>query len=570
MEAALSAPAATGQRSLDEAVERLAEGAPSWAAAPLGARIALLRSIQSGLWRAAPRMAEAACRAKGLDPAGPAAAEEWLGGPYTCLRFVRQLLESLAAIARSGTTPVGRLSRSRDGRLVEEVFPAGGLDRLVYMGIRGEIRYPEGVDEPGMREARARFHRTPDHRGRICLVLGAGNVNSIPVADALAKLFNEGKVCVLKVNPVNAYVGPFLEEAFREAIDRKWLQVVYGGAAEGAYLAQHPSVDEVHITGSDRTHDAIVWGPPGPDRASRMARGEPLLRKEITSELGSVTPVLVMPGPWSPRQLALQAEGIAGAVVNNGSFNCIAAKMLVLPRGWKQRQAFLDLLWEKLSLAPPRHAWYPGAHDRYRALTGGREGLRTGATAEGAIPWTLLPGLDSSSEAEPAFHTEPFCALLSETAVGSEDPLEYLAAAVEFANRRLWGTLSAMLLAPPAYLADPVVGEAVDGAVAALRYGSVCVNVWSAFAYLAGTLPWGAHPGSTLRDIQSGRGFVHDTRMVGPIEKAVVWAPAAPLAKLPHFPSHRNALPLARRLTSLEATGSWLELPGVLGAGLRG
>lgn len=570
MEAALSAPAPTGRRSLDEAIERLAEGAASWAAAPLSARIALLRSIQSGLWRAAAPMAEAACRAKGLDPAGPAAAEEWLGGPYTSLRFVRQLLESLAAIARTGTTPVGRLSRSPGGRLVEEAFPAGALDRLVYLGIRGEIRYPEGVDEPAMRLARARFHRVPDHRGRICLVLGAGNVNSIPVADVLAKLFNEGKVCVLKCNPVNAYLGPFLEEAFREAIDRGWLRVVYGGSEEGAYLAQHASVDEVHVTGSDRTHDAIVWGPPGPERASRMARGEPLLRKEITSELGNVTPVLVMPGPWSRRQLALQAEGVAGAVVNNGSFNCIAAKMLVLPRGWKQRQAFLELLWEKLSLVPPRRAWYPGAQDRYRALTSGREELRAGPAAEGDIPWTLLPGLDPTDEAEPAFRTEPFCALLSETSVGTEDPQEYLEAAVDFANQRLWGTLSASLLVPPAYLADPVVGEAVERAVARLRYGSVCVNVWSAFAYLAGTLPWGAYPGSTLRDIQSGRGFVHDTRMVGPIEKVVVWAPAAPLAKLPHFPSHRTALPLARRLTALEATGSWLEVPAVLGAGLRG
>ena len=76
------------------------------------------------------------------------------------------------------------------------------------------------------------------------------------------------------------------------------------------------------------------------------------------------------------------------------------------------------------------------------------EGTRTLAEAEGAIPWTLLSGLDPADTGEPAFRTEPFCALISETAVGSEDPLEYLAAAVAFANQRLWGTLSATLLAP--------------------------------------------------------------------------------------------------------------------------
>lgn len=570
MEAAIPIPASTGQHALDEAVARLREGARTWAGAPLGSRVALARSIQAGLWRGAEGAVRAACRAKGLDPEGPAAAEEWLGGPYVELRFVRQLLESLEAIAATGTTPVGRLSTSPDGRLTEEAFPSGGLDRLVYMGVRGEIRYPEGVDERAMREARARFHRAPEHGGRVCLVLGAGNVNSIPVADVLTKLFNEGTVCVLKCNPVNAYLGPFIEEAFREAIDRGCLRVVYGGAEEGGYLAHHPGVDEVHITGSDRSHDAIVWGPPGPDRTARVARGEPLLRKTITSELGNVTPILVVPGPWSPRQLASQAEGVAGAVVNNGSFNCIAGKMLVLPRGWRHRQRFLDLVMEKMSLSPPRRAWYPGAFDRYRALTGGREGLRTAAAAEGAIPWTLLPGLDAADAAEPAFRTEPFCALLSETSVGSEDPVEFLAAAVDFANRRLWGTLSAMLLVPPALQSDPTVGEAMEAAIAGLHYGSVCVNVWSAFAYLAGTLPWGAYPGSPLHDIRSGRGFVHDTRMVGAIEKVVVRAPAVPLVKQPHFPSHRAPLALARKLTALEATGSWLELPGVLAAGMRG
>ena len=35
--------------------------------------------------------------------------------------------------------------------------------------------------------------------------------------DVLTKMFNEGKVCILKMNPVNAYLGPFLEEAFADA-----------------------------------------------------------------------------------------------------------------------------------------------------------------------------------------------------------------------------------------------------------------------------------------------------------------------------------------------------------------
>jgi aldehyde dehydrogenase (NAD(P)+) len=569
MSAVAGATVTTDRRRLDEAVARVREGARSWARAPVHSRVALARSLQAGLTRVAERSVLAALEAKGLSPDEPAAGEEWMSGPFVALAFVRQLIESLEAIGRTGTTPVGPLSRTAEGRLVERLFPSGAIDRMVFLGLAGEARYEEGVDEAAMREARALFHREPDHDGAVCLVLGAGNVNSIPVADVLTKLFNEGKTCVLKCNPVNAYVGPFVEEAFREAIDRGWLEVVYGGAAEGAYLAHHPGVDEIHVTGSDRTHDAIVWGPPGPERVARQARGEPLLRKEISSELGNVTPVLVVPGPWTEAELAAQAENVAGMVTHNASFNCIAGKMLVLPRGWAARDRFLDLVLEKLGLARARRAWYPGALDRYRNLTADRTGLRTaGGGGDGTLPWTLVPGLDASDPAERAFQTEPFCALLSETQVGSTDPAEYLDQAVRFANQRLWGTLAAALLVHPRTARSH--GREVERAVHDLRYGTVAVNVWPGFAYAAGTLPWGAFPGATLADIQSGRGFVHNTRMLGRVEKAVLRAPASPLVKLPYLPSHRTAHLLGRRLTALKARGGWTELAGVVALGLRG
>src|SRR5512133_4066820 len=103
-----------------------------------------------------------------------------------------------------------------------------------------------------------------------------------------------------------------------------------------------------------------------------MARGEPLLRKEITSELGNVTPVIVVPGPWSDRELAYQADSVAGMLVHNASFNCVAGKVLVTPRGWALRDRFLELVRGFLTRSPARRAWYPGAEDRWRQLTDGR------------------------------------------------------------------------------------------------------------------------------------------------------------------------------------------------------
>jgi hypothetical protein len=159
--------------------------------------------------------------------------------------------------------------------------------------------------------------------------------------------------------------------------------------------------------------------------------------------------------------------------------------------------------------------------------------------------------------------------VLGETAVGSEDPVEFLSAATRFANERLWGTLAATIIVhPDSERGAP--GEALAAAIRALRYGTVCVNVWPGFGFAAGTTPWGAYPGATVRDIQSGRGFVHNTRMLEHVEKTVLRAPLRPLGKLPYVPSHRTAHRLGRALVALEASGSPLRLPPALAAAIMG
>jgi len=559
--------------ALEAAVTRVREAAPAWAGASLRERADLARAIHAGVARTAEQAVRLACAAKGIPWETPQAGEEWLSGPYVTLRMLRQLVRSLVLIERNGNPPVGPLGETADGRLTVGVFPASTQDRLLFMGVRADVHLEAGMDEAALHERRARFHKAPDHQGKVCLVLGAGNVNAIPPTDVLGKLFVEGKACVLKLNPVNAYLAPVLEEGFRPAIDRGVLAIVQGGGEEGAFLCSHPAIDEIHITGSDKTHDLIVWGPPGPERAARMARRQPLLDKEITSELGCVSPVLVVPGPWDDRRLAFQAESVAGMVTHNASFNCNAAKLLVTPRGWRHRQRFLDLVFAAMEQAPARQAWYPGAADRYRALTEGRPVVRRAGGAAsleaGLLPWTLVPGLDATSP-DPAFTTEPFCSLLSETSVGSEDPVEFLDAATRFANERVWGTLSCGVVAHPATLSDPTTRAAVERSIRDLRYGSVNLDVWAGYAFAFGTTPWGAYPGAPLDDVQSGRGFVHNTLMLEGIEKVVVRHPATVFPKPPYFPSHRTAHSLGRRLTGLEGGGGWADLPGVVGVAVRG
>ncbi len=564
------APHPTGRRQLDEMVARLRDAAPAFVRLSLENRIALARSMQAGHLRIAERSVQAACAAKGIPLGTPLEGEEWATGPWCVVRHLRLVMESLRAIQRTGNTPVGPVGRTIDGRLAVRVFPANRTDGVLFSGIRVDVHLQQGVSEEALHASRASFYKGRTHEGRTVLVLGAGNIAAIPAMDVITKLFNEGAVCLLKMSPVNAYLGPFIEEAFDAAIARNFLAVAYGGAEEGAYLAQHSGMDQIHLTGSNRTYDSIVWGPPGPEREARKARNDPVITKPVSAELGNVSPVLVVPGPYSDKELAFRAENIAGAVTCNDSFLCNAAKMLVTPKAWDKRPSLLAAIERALAGVPVRKAYYPGAEERWKRLTRGRAKVRMiGTAGRGELPWTILPGLDAADTREPAFTTEPFCSILSETEVGSDDPIEFLDRAVDFANNRLWGTLSADLVIHPKLLKDPRVAEALERAIARLRYGAVTVNSWTGLIFSLGTPPWGAHPGSTPVEIQSGNAWVHNTLMLEGVEKAVLRHPLTIVPKPATFPSHRTAHTLMRRMTYLEERASWSKVPGVVAAAMR-
>src|SRR5918997_2144869 len=274
-------PQPTTQPQLDRIVARLKDGARKFVGLSLDQRMQLARAMQEGYLRVAKASVEAACTAKGIVGGSPLEGEEWTLGPWFVVRHLRLIRESLSALKETGNAKVGKLGRTADQRLTVQVFPAGPIDKMLFQGVRVDVHLQPGVTEEEMENSRARFYKRADHEGRVVLVLGGGNVNGIPSMDVLTKMFNEGKACILKMNPVNAYLGPYIEEAFAEAIRQNFLAVVYGGAAEGAYLVHHRDVDEVHLTGSDRTFDQIVWGPAGPEREARKAQGRPLLRKTV-------------------------------------------------------------------------------------------------------------------------------------------------------------------------------------------------------------------------------------------------------------------------------------------------
>jgi aldehyde dehydrogenase (NAD(P)+) len=570
---AFAAKPPTEQRELDARLGRLKEAAQGFARLGIGQKIALLEDVQKRMHALAAEWVAAACRAKAIPFDEPLSGEEWIAGPAVTLRNIRFLIRSLREIAERGTPLIEdkRITDLSHGAISIKVTPYDGFDAALYGGITAETWLLPGVRRSELGAHQASFYKRKAPEGGVSLVLGAGNVASIPPMDVLYKMFVEGDVCMLKMNPVNEYLGPFMEKAFAALIEKGYVAVVYGGGDVGAYLSSHPAVDNIHITGSDKTHDLIVWGPPGPEREERKRRTDPILKKPITSELGNVSPVMIVPGPYTDEELASMAENVAGMIANNGSFNCNAAKMLVVPKGWQKRDTFIRLLSDVLGRVPPRKAYYPGAAQRYESLTTGHADVRKiGKGGDHVLPWTLVLGLDEKNLSEPNFRTEPFCAILSEVAISSTDPVAFLSEATSFANEQLWGTLNAMLFVHPSVEADPSGKAALASALKALRYGTVGVNVWPALGYALCSTPWGGHPSATLSDIQSGLGWVHDTVMLEDIEKCVVRGPLRPTPKLAYFPGHRSLHQLGRRLVDFEARPSWLKVPGLAVAALRG
>ncbi|HEX8806305.1 MAG TPA: aldehyde dehydrogenase family protein, partial [Candidatus Aquilonibacter sp.] len=415
----LATPAPATPSEIEHSLIELREGAKRWVALRTSAKAELLAQVRDTTYAQASRWAQAGAQAKGVAGT-PLAGEEWVSGPWALLYALNRYIRTLEDIARGGTPniPASRVHERADGQVTVDVFPDGFYDRLLLSGVRAEVWMQPGVTRENLASTMAVWYKQSSPQPRVALVLGAGNIAAISPLDVLYELIANGAVCILKMNPVNQYLGPILEDALRPLVNGGFLRFAYGGADVGRILTTHPLVDEIHITGSDRTFNAIVA-----DGAN----------KPITAELGNVSPTIVVPGPWTDADFRFQAEQIVTQKLHNDGFNCVAAQVAILPRDWDGTPKLIAEIENVMRDAPPRPAYYPGAAERMQELGGGdRSIVRVDATSD-AI----------------AFRVEAFAPLIA-LAELSGDTSTYLRDAVGFANDRLWGTLGANVVVHPA------------------------------------------------------------------------------------------------------------------------
>ncbi|TFC18741.1 hypothetical protein E3O19_04270 [Cryobacterium algoritolerans] len=155
----------------------------------------------------------------------------------------------------------------------------------------------------------------------------------------------------------------------------------------------------------------------------------------------------------------------------------------------------------------------------------------------------------------------------------------FLDAAVTLANDELVGTLGANLIAEPKVIRQ--LGTGFLESIACLRYGTIAINAWTGLGFLTATASWGAFPGATIDNVQSGIGTVHNALLIDRPERTIVRGPFRPFPrsfshgeftlfpKPPWFVQARSATMTGRRLAGFAAKPSWLKMPAIFLAAFR-
>ena len=557
-------------REIDEYLSRLQANKEKWARLSLQNKCQLLQQIGQNLAAQAAHWVAEANAARQIAPDSLWAAEEWYE-IFTVARALHGYTAALALLDQDVQPRPRKVWTRSDGQVVAQVFPADLYDYLLFNGISSEVWMQPEVTLETLPQHIGSFYRQPQPSGAVTLILGAGNVNSIAPLDALDRLFRHAQVALLKLSPVNAYLQPLLEAIFAPMIRAGFLAIITGDANIGNYLVHHPAVDEIHVTGSVETYQAIVSNQRNGDLRS------PDAPKPITAELGGVTPVIVLPGQWTAADIRFQAENIATMKLYNCGFNCISAQLLVLPEQWPQKQELVTAVQQVMQSLPPQYAYYPGVAQRLQAVQQvypeavqlGREAART-----------IIPTAAVSESSDYCRRTEFFGPMLAVMTLPGETAVSFLQNAVTLCNHSVAGTLGIDLIASPDVLKTEAA--AIDTAVAALKYGTIGLNVWCGLGYRITQNPWGAFQSPDAGDVGSGRGVVHNTLLFDSPQKTVLrgrfrpfprsWRHGDPafMPKPPWFVTHRQRLTTARRVARFALNPGYLRLPGIFAAALRG
>ena len=471
--------------------------------------------------------------------------EEWLGGPFVSILTLQYYIDYLE---NNQQLDINKYDHNKNSY---KVFPNKFIEKLTFPLLNAEIRFSKSMNFDQINEYRGFKQRIGTDSGSVTLVLGAGNVSSIPFLDTIFHLVANRSTIILKLNPVNDYLNPVFQKVFHEFIERGFISVVNGDIPTSKYLTEHRSIDSIHLTGSNYTYENIVYGRVLNEKERKLSSLSKSNKKPIFTELGNVTPIIVHPGNWSNSEIKFQARKIVTAKLNNSGFNCIAAQVVVLPKGWRSNEKLKKYIKHYLKKIGDTTSYYPNAVESLKKLQNNKNYEQINEQV------CSTPFMVSNLDSDEQFSIEEvWNSTLYFKEIEYTDYESFANNSIDYVNNELWGNLGATVLIKDSKKKRN--SEVVESYKHKLNYGTIAINEWAAIAFIIPTMPWGGYPGNKDNNIQSGQGFVHNSFFFESPLKGIVETNFrfSRFIDPPWFVNNKKAHKLFKNLTYYQANNS--------------
>lgn len=567
-------------------MEKLAERKAEWADLPLREKVALLKEVRARLLDHPFAFARHIRAATGCDDSAHERATSLTKTALVPAVLLNGLISALDHFLKTGAWPAASFRQSSTGETVADV------SALSPGPIKAVAPKVETYLLPKHDATQGRFYSSEGrHDGKVAVVLGAGNQVFLGLCDIIHCMFVDGNVCWYKYHPVLEAIMPFQEHILEPLSSRGYYVGARCGVAATEAALFHLQAGAFHMTGGTATHDAIVWGGDPGEQSRRKAIGDPKLKISATSELGNVTPWLVVPGPWKDAELKHYAKHLAAAFADNVSCNCLAPKVIILAKDWAHSDTFIAYFKEEMAVYPLPSPYYPGTHARYERFRShypdAAQLCRAEDVGQPSAFGKLLPWLVNELEVEVGVKTgdkyagehcfaeEPFAPAITlvkasfEEGSGGVNELStaFLELVPEFCNQNLFGTLTCTVLLHPD--SEAALKSEVESALDRLQYGAVIVNNFGATAFIVPGSHWGGFQREEmdLANVGSGIGSVHNSGMYNHVQKSLIRCPFA--ASSQAHPPHQKPIPglLISVLSGFAVGGLWGVLKMLFWAG---
>ena len=478
----------------------------------------------------------------------PAEGEEWLGGPFASVLATQYYIKSLI---NDDDLDEGNFNNSENSY---KVFPNNFIERITFPFINAKVYFNKSMSFEDINKFRG-FSKRYDIEPSITLVLGAGNFSSIPYLDVLYHLITRRSVILLKLNPVNEYLKPVFEKVFQNFIERGYIIVTNGNINESKYMATHPGINHIHLTGSDKTYEDIVYGRELTGNERSIKTISKINHKPITSELGNVTPIIIHPGKWSTSDIKYQARKIVTGKLNNNGFNCIAAQVVVLPDGWGHTETLIKYVKYYMNKAKDRKAYYPDSIERLTKLEKDKSYERVNSLS------CTTPHLTREIKAYNKYELdEVWSSTIYFRKIAYSNAEDYVKKSIDYCNNELWGNLGVSVIIKNHN--NKFNKHITNSYIENLKYGTIAINEWAAIGYIIPQLPWGGFPGNKDNDIQSGQSVVHNSMLFESPLKGIVETKfrISRLIDPPWFITNRKSRRLFMNLTYFQINNTKINL----------